>query len=206
MGLALICAGFGCAVVHARPYHAAGKGKQERFFRTVRTRFLSAINTSGMSLENLNEQYWRWLDEDYHRKEHSALGKSPLDFFMEQADRIEHIGDPIVADSLFLMRITRKVRSNATLQLSNLIYETDYSLVGSRVEVHYEPDWIGLPHRKLPLFVDDAHVGDASLVALHDNAVKRRPAGRPAIDPSSEKTTKQPRSSISYVQAAKEEN
>jgi putative transposase len=60
---------------------------------------------------------------------------------MEQADRIEHIGDPAVADALFLLRITRKIRSNATLQVSNMIYETDYSLAGSTVEVRYEPDF-----------------------------------------------------------------
>ncbi len=66
--LALICAGFGCSVVHARPYHAAGKGKQERFFGTVRTRFLSTITDENITLEELNERYWHWLDEDYHRK------------------------------------------------------------------------------------------------------------------------------------------
>jgi putative transposase len=71
----------------------------------------------------LNESYWKWLDEDYHRKEHSSLGKSPLDFFMAQADRIEHIGDPAVVDAVFLLRSTRKVRSNATLRINNVIYE-----------------------------------------------------------------------------------
>lgn len=45
-------------------------------------------------------------------KSTALWAKSPLDFFMEQADRIEHIGDPAVADALFLLRITRKVRSN----------------------------------------------------------------------------------------------
>ncbi len=79
---------------------------------------------------------------------------------MEQADRIEHIGgDPAVVDALFLLRTTRKIRSNATLQVNNVIYETDYSLVGSTVQVRYEPDWIGQPHRKLPLYVDSIHVG-----------------------------------------------
>ena len=84
-------------------------------------------------------------DEDYHRKKHSALGKSPLDFFMEQADRIEYIGDPAVADALFLLRAPRKVRFNAILQVNNVIYETDYSLAGSTVEIRYEREWIGRP-------------------------------------------------------------
>lgn len=201
--LALICAGFGCSVVHARPFHAAGKGKQERFFRTVRTRFLSTINTE-LSLEEMNERYWRWLDEDYHRKEHSALGKSPLEYFMEQADRIEHLGDPAVADALFLLRITRKVRSNATLQVNNAIYETDFSLAGSTVEVRYEPDWVGQPHRKLPLYVDSVHVGEASFVQLHDNALRRRPSGNLSVESTSgEGSDSQPCSKLSYSQAVK---
>lgn len=96
----------------------------------MRTRFLSTLNTSELSLEELNERYWRWLEEDYYRKKHSALGQSPLEFFIEQADRIEYIGDPGVADALFLLRVTRKVRSNAALQINNAIYEMDYSLAG----------------------------------------------------------------------------
>ena len=184
------------------PYHAAGKGKQERFFKTVRTRFLSTINTE-INLKELNERYWHWLEEDYHRKRHSALGKSPLDFFMEQADRIEYIADPAVADALFLLRSTRKVRSNATLQMNNVIYETDYSLAGSTVEVRYEPEWIGQPHRKLPLYIDRIHVGDASFVQLHDNALKRRPSGRPAAESQTEKEQQQQPSQVSYTRAMK---
>jgi putative transposase len=151
---------------------------REVLLGTVRTRFLSTINTE-LSLDELNERYWRWLDDDYHRKEHSALGKSPLGIFHgNRRDRIEHIGDPAVADALFLLRITRKIRSNATLQVSNMIYETDYSLAGSTVEVRYEPEWLGQSHRKLPLYVDSIHVGDASFVQLHENALRRRPSGR----------------------------
>lgn len=200
--LALICAGFGCSVVHARPYHAAGKGKQERFFGTVRTRFLSTISTE-ISLDELNESYWKWLDEDYHRKEHSSLGKSPLDFFMAQADRIEHIGDPAVVDAVFLLRSTRKVRSNATLRINNVIYETDYSLIGSTVEVRYEPEWVGQAHRKLPLYIDGTHVGDAEFVHLHDNAIKRRPQEKTTAKPRSEDEPEEQSSQVSYTRAVK---
>lgn len=200
--LALLCAGFGCSVVHARPYHAAGKGKQERFFGTVRTRFLSTIDTE-VSLDELNRRYQHWLDEDYHRKKHSTLGRSPLDFFMEQADRIEYIGEPAVVDALFLLRVKRKVRSNATLQLDNVIYETDYALVGSTVEVRYEPEWVGQPHSKLPLYVDGIHVGDATFVHMHDNAIRRRPAGRPPNGPYPKHETKPQPSQVSYTRAVK---
>ncbi len=176
--LALICAAFGCTVAHAKPYHAAAKGKQERFFQTVRTRFLSTIDPDTMTLDQLNMHYQKWLDHDYHRKHHSTLGKSPLEFFMEQADRVAFVQDPPQLDALFLLRIQRKVRSNATLQLENVLYETDYSLVGSTVEVRYEPEWIGTPHQPLLLFQQDVQVGEAHLVDVYDNAQRRRPSGR----------------------------
>lgn len=201
--LALICAGFGCSVVHARPYHAAGKGKQERFFRTVRTRFLSTIDPKALTLEELNESYWTWLDKDYHRKPHSALNQSPLEFFMAQSDLIEYIGDPKAVDALFLLRVKRKVRSNATLQIDNVIYETDYTLVNSSVEVRYEPDWIGQPHRKLPLYIDNLLVGEAFFVQFHDNALKRRPAEKPQVQLPAEKHPEKRQSEISYTKALK---
>ena len=39
-----ICARMGCAVLHAEPFDAKAKGKVERFFKTVRTRFLAKLD------------------------------------------------------------------------------------------------------------------------------------------------------------------
>ena len=39
--LQMVCAGMGCSLLHAKPFQASSKGKIERFFHTVRTRFLS---------------------------------------------------------------------------------------------------------------------------------------------------------------------
>ena len=38
--LALVCAKLGITLIHARPYQPQGKGKQERWFRTVRMQLL----------------------------------------------------------------------------------------------------------------------------------------------------------------------
>src|SRR5690554_6588874 len=97
---------------------------------------------------------------------------------MEQADRIEHIGDPAVADALYISSSEVEVHYNDTLQIHNQIYEMNYSLDGSKVEIRYDPDWIEQHHVKLTLYVDSVHVGDASFVQLYDNALKRRPSGR----------------------------
>jgi len=41
-------------------------GKVERFFQTVRMRFLSSLELDKVkSLEELNLLFWQWLEEDY---------------------------------------------------------------------------------------------------------------------------------------------
>ena len=42
--LALVCAKLGIALIHARPHHPAGKGKIERWFRTVRAAWLAHLD------------------------------------------------------------------------------------------------------------------------------------------------------------------
>jgi putative transposase len=47
------CAQAGISLIHSKPYDSPSRGKVERFFRTVRERFLSALQ-EGLTLEELN--------------------------------------------------------------------------------------------------------------------------------------------------------
>ena len=77
--LARIAASIGILIVHTPPYQPEGRGKIERFFRSVRERFLASLDPKVLfSLEQLNELLWHWLDTDYHRREHSSLQSTPL--------------------------------------------------------------------------------------------------------------------------------
>ncbi|MCL7489846.1 MAG: DDE-type integrase/transposase/recombinase, partial [Desulfobulbaceae bacterium] len=51
------CAALGIALIHAKPYQPQGKGKIERFFRTVRTQFLPEF--TGQTLEQINAAFER---------------------------------------------------------------------------------------------------------------------------------------------------
>ena len=42
--LALVCAKLGIALIHAKPYKPQGKGKMERWFRTVRMQYLATLS------------------------------------------------------------------------------------------------------------------------------------------------------------------
>src|SRR5499427_955109 len=86
--LARISASVGMLIVHTPPFQPEGRGKIERFFRSVREQFLNNLDRKQtLSLEELNERLWAWLDL-YHRTEHSSLATTPL--LRWQRD-IEHI-------------------------------------------------------------------------------------------------------------------
>jgi transposase InsO family protein len=64
------CASLAIALIHAKAYQPQGKGKIERFFRTVRMQFLPTV-THETRLEALNTALAAWLD-GYHQREHSS--------------------------------------------------------------------------------------------------------------------------------------
>ena len=75
--LSLVCAKLGIALIHARPYQPAGKGKQERWFRTLRAQFLTRlVEEDTSSLEALNRRLWAWVEGEYHRGRCSSGGRN----------------------------------------------------------------------------------------------------------------------------------
>jgi len=81
-----ITASLGIALVHSRPYKPQGRGKVERFFKTVRSQFLTTFK--GSSIEDLNRELQNWLREDYHNRPHHGTGEPPFKRF---ADHMECI-------------------------------------------------------------------------------------------------------------------
>lgn len=171
-----ICASLGCTLLHSQPFVPQGRGKVERMFRTVRMRFLSGLDPSSIgSLDELNMRYFKWLEEDYVRKGHSSLGNmSPHDVLMSQVGHLRLITDRVLLDEAFLYRISRKIQHDATVQIDNILYETDQAFAGQRMELRYEPDWIGDETKALPIFQDGRKIGDAKMVRFHDNARAKR--------------------------------
>lgn len=83
--LQLACARLGIALIHSRPYDSPSRGKIERFFRTVRQKFLSMLRLPDVdNLEHLNDLFTLWLQDEYHRHMHYGINKKPLDRFMPE--------------------------------------------------------------------------------------------------------------------------
>ncbi len=76
--LARACAQLGIRLVHSRPGRPEGRGKIERFFRTLRDQFLiEAQRVEDLSLPDLNRLLQAWLERVYHRRTHSETGERP---------------------------------------------------------------------------------------------------------------------------------
>ena len=80
------CAKLGVRLVHSTPGRPEGRGKIERFFRTVREQFLVEITGEpdvvgrhyAADLAELNRLFTAWVETVYHRTVHSETGQTPL--------------------------------------------------------------------------------------------------------------------------------
>jgi transposase InsO family protein len=177
--LAVVCARLGVTLIHARPYQPSGKGKQERFFRTVRMRFLAGLQASALSsLDALNRAFWAWVEGEYHRAPHKGLdGECPQDRWAERS------GDVRVAPGdlgdLFLFEQKRKVHKDRTVSLDGVMYEVDAALVGETVLLRYDP------HRKgkaVQVWHGGKLVQQAKVVDAYANCFVRRDRQQSELD------------------------
>ncbi len=131
-----ITASLGIALIHSRPYKPQGKGKIERFFRTVRGDFLFGF--TGKSLKDLNEAFDGWLNEIYHHKIHSATGQSPFKRFTSNIECLR--AAPANLTDHFRQTARRRVAKDRTITLNGRLYEAPVALIGRQVELLYHAD------------------------------------------------------------------
>ncbi|HGP6087888.1 TPA: integrase core domain-containing protein, partial [Vibrio cholerae O1] len=76
--------------IHAKPYKPQGKGKMERWFRTVRLQFLPLLHPEQLiSLDAMNRALSAWVEGEYHHAPHRGLGdESPADKWARSSEEI----------------------------------------------------------------------------------------------------------------------
>lgn len=138
--LALACARLDVALIHSRPYLPQGRGKIERFFLTVRRRFLDVLDAAALtSLEALNTAFASWLDSDYHRRVHSSLQVTPLARFLDSKRPKRWVSRQEI-DLHFYRTLKRRVRSDCTVSVDGVRYEVPAEWVGLTVELRHPVD------------------------------------------------------------------
>jgi putative transposase len=159
--LARIAASIGILIVHTPPYQPEGRGKIERFFRSVREQFLASLDPKvPLSLEQLNERLWHWLDAVYHRHEHSSLQTTPLLRWQRDIEQVRQLPPATDLRRLFFHRVDRLVRRDSTFLLKNRFFEAPSHLAGKRIEVRFDP----LELTQLEIYSEGTPEGAARLV------------------------------------------
>jgi putative transposase len=139
--LALVCAKLGIALIHARPYRPQGKGKIERWFKTVRGQLLTRLTGEDTaSLAALNRRLHAWVEGEYHHTPHRGLGGvTPLEQWAQSGEAV-HFPEPgLDLDDLFLFEAQRTVQKDRTVSLNGVLYEVDAALVGEKVTLRFDP-------------------------------------------------------------------
>lgn len=135
----LACARLEIRLHYARPYDGPSKGKIERFWRTLRERFLDRLDLAEVTtLDELNVRLWAWVESEYHRTPHEGLdGRTPLEVWEEDASEIRWVDDPAILDAAFTATIERAARNDSTIQVRGRTYEVPTHLRGRTVKLGY---------------------------------------------------------------------
>jgi transposase InsO family protein len=122
---------------HTPPYTPRGRGKIERFFRTLREGFLDGIGTT--TLEQLNRALNQWIQK-YNSTVHSMLGMSPLDRKLtDKGPALAQIAPTQNIDEIFFMEKRCKIASDGCVRLFKKRFEIKDAVVGTEIIVYYLP-------------------------------------------------------------------
>ena len=164
-------AALGIALVHAKPYLPQGKGKIERFFKSVRTRFLPAFK--GDTLEEINEAFDLWLDVEYHQRIHSSTSQTPFKRFTSKMECLRSAPDNL--RDYFRKTVRRRVNKDRTVVVDRRLFEAPVELIGKRVELLYFEE----SPEQVEIRCSDKSYGLLRQVDLHVNSrVKRDKNGQ----------------------------
>lgn len=169
--LGIVCANLGVRLLHCQPYHSWSKGKIERFFQTVQSQFLPTLTFEPVgTLDQLNRRFWRWLETEYHQRAHGALGgESPARRFARLGTHLRLLDPATDLTRLFLMRVERRVRKDATFSLGGFLWEVPAHLRGQVITVRFDP----IGYRHVEAWLGERSLGAARRCDKHRNAQLR---------------------------------
>jgi putative transposase len=135
------CAKLGIKLVHSQPGKPEGRGKIERFFRTVRGQFLVEITEQRAGqitgLDQLNGLFTAWVETVYHLRPHSETGQPPLTRW--EAGGPFPVPAPGALAEAFRWSEHRRVSKTGLVSLHGNSYQVDAGLAGQRIELVFDP-------------------------------------------------------------------
>ncbi len=168
-----ICASLGIVLLHAKAYQPEGKGKIERWFRTVRGSFLATHKAA--TLEELNDKFSRWLS-GYNDRRHSITGAAPIRRFAENIECVRPA--PKGLEDHFRKSARRTVAKDRTISLQGRLYESPVELIGRQVKLLYHEE----DPERVEVFFDGKTYGFLCPVDVNVNCRIKRQCGITRIE------------------------
>jgi putative transposase len=139
------CAVLGIKLIHSRPGKPEGRGKIERFFRTVRDQFLVEVGDGAAvgDLAEMNRLFQAWLETVYHQAVHSETQEAPIARWARATPAERAVPDPGKLREAFLWSERRRASRTALVSLHGNTYQVDAWLAGRYVELVFDPFDLG---------------------------------------------------------------
>lgn len=159
--LQLGCAALEIGLSYARPYRPQGKGKIERFFRTLRTQLLPELPEQ-LCIEELNQRFDSYIEHIYHQRVHGGTGQTPLDRYLQDAKALRRAPENL--PEYYRKQSRRKVNLDRTVKLDGRVYEAPAGLIGRQVTLRYEN------YDRVEVFLDEKPMGFLTELDRHINS------------------------------------
>jgi hypothetical protein len=135
------CAKLEIVLLTSKPYHPEGKGKVESFNRRVDSFLSEAALSPASTISEYNDMLCAWLEEYYHKSEHSSLdGLTPRTAFMTDKRPLKFVDTEKLREA-FLHTEEREVDKTGCISFKGEKYEVGMALIGRTVEVLFDLTW-----------------------------------------------------------------
>ena len=150
--LLMSCGRLGIRLLHAKPRNCEAKGKVEKFHQVV-DGFIAEIRVAHVhSVEELNELWKYYLEEEYQREPHKGIkeyyaamdvdvpagGISPEQEWSRDTRKLTFIDVGTVAEA-FMHHEIRQIDKAGCFSFGGKMYEASTALAGAEVEIVYDP-------------------------------------------------------------------
>jgi putative transposase len=135
------CAVLGIKLIHSRPGKPEGRGKIERYFRSVREQFLVEVGGGEKTadLAEMNRLFQAWTETVYHQAVHSETGEAPAARREKATPAERAVPEPALLREAFLWSERRKADKTALVRMHGNVYQVDAWLAGQYVELVFDP-------------------------------------------------------------------
>ena len=178
------CAVLGIRLIHSRPGKPEGRGKIERFFRTVREQFLVEVGDGAQvkDLAEMNRVFQAWLETVYHRTVHSETGEAPAARWEKASPAERAVPEPGLLREAFLWSERRRADKTALVRMHGNVYQVDAWLAGQYIELVFDP--FDLDRVEVRAGGKPAGTAVPFTVGRHRHPKTRLPDGQPRTEPA----------------------